>query len=60
GNQSALFSNPGITDPSTDQLTYRRGGDFADWYFTFGVTLGITIGEAGGGGGRGKTGCYQF
>ncbi len=60
GPVAAQLSNPSVENPSTtEDLLYVRGGEFADWLFTGGITLGIILGE-GGGGGRGKTGCYQF
>lgn len=61
GPTAAYFSNPSIQDPTTEDAArnYTRGGDFSDWFFTGGLTLGLRLG-AGGGGGRGKTGCYSF
>ena len=59
GPIAAELSNPFITDINTDNLDYRRGGEFNDWYFTGVFTLGITIGNGTGGGGRGR-GCYTF
>ncbi|MEM7571545.1 MAG: DUF6089 family protein [Bacteroidota bacterium] len=57
GPIAAELSNPFITDINTDDLDYRRGGEFNDWYFTGVFTLGITIGNGTGGGGKG---CYTF
>ena len=58
GAQAGQFSNPAVTSPNEidPDFTYRRGGEFNDYYFVGGLTLGITIGE----GGSRKTGCYQF
>ena len=56
GATAAFFSNPAVQNPAeVDNLEYRRGGDFNDYYFVGGLTFGITLGE----GGRGK-GCYSF
>lgn len=58
GRLAAQFSNPTITDPATaDRLDYTRGGEFADYFFSGTITLGITLGQSGGGKRRG---CYQF
>lgn len=57
GPIAAELSNPFITDINNDELDYRRGGEFNDWYFTGVFTLGITIGNGTGGGGKG---CYTF
>ncbi|MEM6395106.1 MAG: DUF6089 family protein [Bacteroidota bacterium] len=57
GLESATLSNPFITDPADLDADYRRGGEFNDWYFTGGLTLGIIIGD---GTGSSKTGCYTF
>lgn len=60
GPIGADFSNPSIQNPGLeDDVNYVRGGEFADWFFIGGVTVGIIIGE-GRGGGRGQTGCYKF
>ncbi|MEM8582651.1 MAG: DUF6089 family protein [Bacteroidota bacterium] len=58
GATSASLSNPFITDLTDADTDYVRGGEFNDWYFTGGVTLGIIIGN--GTGGSSKTGCYTF
>ena len=60
GPLGASFSNPTLQNPTpgSSEATYTRGGEFADWYFVGGVTVGIIIGE--GKGGRGQTGCYKF
>lgn len=58
GSDAAMFSNPNIVNPSEIRgTTYQRGGEFADWFFHGGITLGITLGT---GGGNGQTGCYTF
>lgn len=61
GPLGASFSNPRLQNPTpgSSEATYTRGGEFADWVFIGGVTVGIIIGE-GKGGGRGQTGCYKF
>lgn len=60
GQQGAQFSNPNIQNPSLEEnVNYKRGGEFADWFFVGGVTVGIVIGQ-GRGNGRGQTGCYKF
>lgn len=61
GPTAAYFSNPSIQDPSAADAdrTYARGGEFADWFFTGTFTVGLRLGS-GGGGGRGKMGCYSF
>ncbi|MEL6667617.1 MAG: DUF6089 family protein [Bacteroidota bacterium] len=58
GAGSANLSNPYITDLANADTDYVRGGEFNDWYFTGGLTLGIIIGN--GSGGSSKTGCYTF
>ncbi|MTB52968.1 DUF6089 family protein [Lewinella sp. W8] len=59
GSLAARFSNPAVQNvASVEDLTYRRGGEFNDYYFVGGLTLGIIIGE--GGTGRGRSGCYNF
>ncbi|PHI19921.1 hypothetical protein CEQ90_10240 [Lewinellaceae bacterium SD302] len=58
GSQAAEFSNPNIANPTDVRgQTYTRGGEFADWFFHGGLTVGITLGE---GSSNGKTGCYEF
>lgn len=59
GSLAARLSNPNIQNPTDpgSRTTYTRGGEFADWYFVGGLTVGFTLGE---GGGNGKTGCYKF
>ena len=57
GTLAGQFSNPAVTNPSeVTDLEYDRGGEFNDFYFVGGFTLGITIGE----GGSNKSGCYKF
>lgn len=58
GTQAAQISNPAVTNPAeiSPLFSYRRGGDFNDYYFVGGFTLGVTIGE----GGSSKSGCYTF
>lgn len=58
GTLAGQLSNPAITNPTEvgPNFNYRRGGEFNDYYFVGGLTLGITIGE----GGSNKSGCYNF
>lgn len=57
GTLAGQFSNPAVTNPAeVTDLEYRRGGEFNDFYFVGGLTLGITIGQ----GGSNKSGCYKF
>jgi hypothetical protein len=59
GSLAARFSNPAVQNVAgVEDLTYRRGGEFNDYYFVGGLTLGIIIGD--GGTGRGRSGCYNF
>ncbi|MEL6274052.1 MAG: DUF6089 family protein [Bacteroidota bacterium] len=63
GPVAAQLSHPGIGNPAeAEGLIYSRGGEFSDWYFIGGITIGIIIGESSGGrGGRSnQQGCYQF
>jgi hypothetical protein len=55
GPLAARLSNPNLTDPSPDRATYRRGGEFDDWYYIGGVSLAFRL-QGGGGRGRGM-GC---
>jgi hypothetical protein len=58
GSTAAELSNPNIVNPGDIRgTTYKRGGEFADWFFHGGITLGITLGA---GSGNGQTGCYKF
>jgi len=57
GGLAARFSNPAVQNVSeVDNLSYKRGGEFEDYYFVGSVTLGITIGAPG----SNKSGCYKF
>lgn len=58
GNLAGQLSNPTVVDPAEidPDFIYTRGGQYNDYYFTGGLTLGITIGA----GGSSKTGCYNF
>lgn len=59
GSLGAEYSNPNIANPSEIRdFTYKRGGEFPDWFFQGGFTLGIILGD--GSGGNGKMGCYEF
>ncbi|THH40558.1 DUF6089 family protein [Neolewinella litorea] len=55
--QGAYFSNP-VVDPAEapSDLVYARGGGSNDFYFLINLTLGIRLGNWGGGG----NGCYSF
>jgi|AntRauTorckE5430_2_1112549.scaffolds.fasta_scaffold00874_7 hypothetical protein len=57
GGLAARYSNPGVENPAeiTD-LTYRRGGEFEDYFWVGSLTVGVTIGA----GGSKKSGCYTF
>lgn len=59
GSLAAQLSNPSIKDPEVENLIYRRGGEFDDWYFFGGVTLSFAFGEGSGVRGRG-IGCPTF
>lgn len=59
GSLAARFSNPTLTEPSAENVIYRRGGDFLDWYYVGGVTLSFRIGEGSGPSGKG-IGCPTF
>lgn len=58
GTQAGQFSNPAVTQPTEvgPLFNYQRGGEFNDYYFVGGLTIGVTIGE----GGSSKSGCYNF
>lgn len=58
GTAGGFFSNPAVVNPGEidPNFTYTRGGEHNDYYFTGGLTLGITIGA----GGSKKMGCYNF
>ena len=62
GPVAAQLSHPGIESPAeAEGLIYARGGEFSDWYFVGGLTVGIIIGESSGGGRRNnQQGCYSF
>ncbi len=61
GTLAAELSNPLIKNPEQDEIIYRRGGEFQDWYFMGGVTLSFKFGD-GSGRGRGgrQLGCPGF
>ena len=40
GSQAAHFSNPAISPLEPQQMKYRRGGIYKDWYYTATISLG--------------------
>ncbi len=63
GPIAARFSNP-LIDP-TDEMaaneTYKRGGEFNDWYYVGGITLSFLLDGAGSRAGRkDDLPCYNF
>jgi hypothetical protein len=46
GSLAARLSNPRITDPETQAVIYRRGGDFDDWYLFSGLSFSFRFGSA--------------
>ena len=59
GSLAAQLSNPNIKDPEVENLNYRRGGEFKDWYFMSGISFSFAFGEGSGVNGRG-IGCPTF
>ncbi len=57
GTLAATLSNPSIKEPT--DATYRRGGEFQDWYYVGGVTLSFRLAETRSRSGRGL-GCPEF
>lgn len=61
GSLAARFSNPAITDVTmVDNLNYRRGGEFNDYYFVGSITIGVLLGRSSGNNTRRGSGCYEF
>ncbi len=61
GELAARLSNPLLLDPSPDDATYRRGGDFKDWYYIGGLSLSFRLQGEGRGIGSGRgIGCPTF
>jgi hypothetical protein len=64
GELAAALSNPTLTDPTPDNATYSRGGEFDDWYYFGTVMVSFKLNGTGGGRsgfGRGKgIGCPTF
>lgn len=61
GELAARLSNPNLVDPSPDNATYRRGGDYKDWYYIGGVSLSFRLQGSGRGMGSGRgIGCPTF
>jgi hypothetical protein len=64
GELAALFSNALLPGPEVGEVTYKRGGEFNDWYYMGGITISYLIGGNGSGFGgrrRGKAiGCPTF
>ena len=57
GQIAAQFSNPNVKSPEEGDITYRRGGQYNDWYFFGNITLSFNSGRLQGvSGGRG-IGC---
>ncbi len=59
GSLAAQLSNPNIKDPEVEDVLYRRGGEFDDWYFFGGLTFSFAFGQGSGIDGRG-IGCPTF
>lgn len=59
GSLAAQLSNPTIKDPEVEDLQYRRGGDYKDWFFMGGISFSFAFGEGSGVNGRG-IGCPTF
>jgi hypothetical protein len=57
GTVAASLSNPSIKEPQ--DVTYRRGGDFNDWYYVFGATLSFRLKGSDRLSGR-NIGCPKF
>ena len=62
GELAATLSNPTLTDPSAENATYRRGGQYDDWYYVGGIMLSFRLnGGSSRGWGSGKgIGCPTF
>lgn len=67
GPLAAQLSNPSIENAGGEEVVYRRGSEFDDWYYIGSVTLSYHFGNVGGGYGRlprqrrGRTlGCPTF
>lgn len=56
GSLAAQLSNPSITNPETQNVNYRRGGEFKDWYYMGGISFAFAFGEGDGVRGKG-IGC---
>lgn len=60
GELAATISNPTAgSDPNEPNPTYRRGGQYEDWYYIGGVTISFVLGNGSGGSGR-NIGCPTF
>jgi len=59
GSLAAQLSNPSIKDPEVENLIYRRGGEYDDWFFMGGISFSFAFGEGSGVNGRG-IGCPTF
>ncbi len=57
GTIAASLSNPNVKEPQ--DLIYRRGGNFDDWYYITGITLSFRLQGANNRFGRGL-GCPNF
>ncbi|MBX2927245.1 MAG: hypothetical protein KF852_05365 [Saprospiraceae bacterium] len=57
GTVAASLSNPNIKEPQ--DVTYRRGGDFNDWYYVIGATLSFRLRGSDRLSGR-NIGCPKF
>jgi len=63
GELAAMLSNPTLQDPDSESLTYRRGGQYNDWYYFGGATLSFRLSGSGPGTGWGSgkgIGCPTF
>jgi hypothetical protein len=56
GTLAAQLSNPTITDPEVQDVNYRRGGQYKDWYYMGGISFAFSFGEGDGVRGKG-IGC---
>lgn len=59
GTLAAELSNPNIKDVEVEDLNYRRGGSFDDWFFMGGISFSFAFGEGSGVSGKG-IGCPTF
>ncbi len=59
GSLAASISNPTILDPEPNNVIYRRGGEFEDWFFMSGISFSFAFGEGDGVRGKG-IGCPTF